>query len=526
MTTTTVQWLNEHWFHILGPSLLVVVAIVIGLWLRSLMGAVLSPSRASTMWRPGEIVLRRLRNSLLTWSLALGVSVAARLSVLAEPVIALVNSAVASLVVISVAWFLAGAGIELVVTYEPAVRRFLDRIRAPQPPRALLVNGIRSIAAVITVLLLLEIWRGPDVIGPLSLIAVIVVAGLAIHDASEAKAPPRVTEEPEPTEPEPTEPVQSTPPAQPRKSGSFLKVVLSFIAVALFVDIVRRLAFAPSEPGLEQNAALLWVVLEVTGLVWTFRLLGGKSRSKSGPILAAVILSVSLMVLIPTLLGVEPISSYTRSLYNEMRTDMAHLDWLVGLPDSASPVPTNVVEEIRPAVVVVQGENEQGTGMVIDGDGRVLTCWHVVDGRTTPRVLVQDGYSYDCSVAAYDAEADLALLVPNHEVSTPEFVSFGSAFDVQPGDELWVIGYALGLQGEASVTKGIVSAVRWMDGVAYIQTDAPMNPGSSGGPIVDDRGKVVAVASWKIADIQIEGMQFGVAIDHATPLLESASTAP
>jgi len=533
MTTTTLQWLNEHWLHILGPSLLVVVAVVVGLWLRSLMGELLSPSRASTMWRPGEIVLRRLRKSLVTWSLALGVFAAARLSVLSEPVIALINSAVASLVVISLAWFFAGAGVELVLTYEPAVRRFLGRIRAPQPPRALLVNGIRSIAAVITVLLLLEIWRGPDVIGPLSLIAVIVVAGLAIHDASESRAASRPAEATPPLESSPVTEA-TTPPeagtrtevARPSKGCRLAKVILSVIAVVLFADILRRLAFVPGPTGSEQNAALLWIVLEVTGFVWALTLLGGKSRSQSAPILAVVAVAAILIVLVPTLLGVQPVAGYTRSLYSELRSDISHLDWLTGLPESAAIIPTNVLEAVRPAVVVVQGENEQGTGMIIDGDGRVLTCWHVVDGRTAPRVLVPNRSSYDCIVAAFDAATDLAVLVPDHDISTPDRVELGSASDVEPGDELWVIGYALGLQGDASVTKGIVSAVRWMDGVAYIQTDAPMNPGGSGGPIVDSRGRVVGVAAWKIADIQIEGMQFGIAIDHALPLVELSADVP
>jgi S1-C subfamily serine protease len=184
------------------------------------------------------------------------------------------------------------------------------------------------------------------------------------------------------------------------------------------------------------------------------------------------------------------------------------------------------VEQTRPAVVIVLGEGEQGTGMTIDADGRVLTCWHVVEGCDVPRVLVQNRYSYDCTVDTFDGETDLALLVPVGKVSTPDFVTFGSVYDVRPGDELWVIGYALALQGDASVTKGIVSAIRWIDDVAYIQTDAPLFPGNSGGPIVNNRGKVVAVAAWKIADIQIEGMQFGVAIDHALPLLEFSSSTP
>ncbi len=526
VTTATVQWLNEHWFDILGPSLLVVVAIVVGLWLRSLSVEMLSPSRTTTMWRPGEIVLRRLRKSLVTWCFALGVSVAARLSVLAEPVVAIVNSAVVSIVVISIAWFLAGSGIELVVTYEPAVRRFLGRIRAPQPPTALLVNGIRVVAAVVSVVLLLRIWQGPDVIGPLSLVAAVVVAGLAIHDASEAKASRTIPQESAPAEPSsPAEPPKASEPPRPRKGSTFSRLVLSLIVVALFADTVRRLAFVPSEPGLDQNAALLWVVLESVGVVWALGLLLRRIRTGGKLVFPVVVAIAFLVVLIPTLLGVEPVSGYTRSLYREIRTDIAHADWLLGLPEPTLS-PANVVEQIRPAVVKVRGNDEQGTGMTIDADGRVLTCWHVVEGCDVPRVLVQNRYSYDCTVEAWDAATDLALLVPVGKISTPDVVTLGSVFDVRPGDELWVIGYALALQGDASVTKGIVSAIRWIDDVAFIQTDAPMNPGNSGGPIVNNRGRVVAVASWKIADIQIEGMQFGVAIDHALPLLVFPSGTP
>ncbi len=508
--TPTLEWLNEHWFHILGPALLVLVGAVIGRWLRSLVSEALEHS-GKRLWRPAGILLRRLQQPLEQWFVLLGLYAAGSLSILAEPVILSLNRGLLSLAVISIAWYCAGAAIEFLRTYEPGLRRFLTRTKAPQAPTALFVNGIRSLAAVITVFFLLKVWQGPNVIGALSLVAVIVVVALALNDASEAAAAKRPT------------PQVAT---EPTRGSRLPKIALSLMAVALCMDIVRRLALAPSEPGLEQNAALLWTVLEAAGVVWALTLLLRRPRTKGRPvfpIIAAVAVVAVLTVLIPTLIGIEPISSYTRSIYQELRTDLAHADWLIGLPEAPSLSPLNVVEEIRPAVVVVKGTTEQGTGMIIDGEGRVLTCWHVVEGCNLPRVLVQNRYYYDCTVDTYDAETDLALLVPDHQISTPDFVTFGRASDVKPGDELWVIGYALGLQGDASVTKGIVSAIRRIDDVVYLQTDAPMNPGNSGGPIVDNRGRVVAVAAWKIADIQIEGMQFGVAIDHATPLLEFSS---
>ncbi len=506
--TPTVQWLNDNWFQIVGPVVLVAVAGFGGLWLRRLVFDAISQSHLREKWRPSGLVLRHCWGPFLHWFMALGVLVAVNVSALPAPITFVLNRVILSLWLMSLAWLVAGAGVDLFLYYEVEFRKYMESIKAPQLPRAIIVNTFRALVALVTMLLLLRTWQGPDVSGLLALVAFAVVGGLALRDAAESTVSRRLR--------------QAT---RPLRNRRLQKIALSLIAVILLVDVFRRLVLMPSGPSPEQNAAILWTVVEVAGLLWAIGSLRRSLYSRTRPRFAVVAASTLVPLLILTMLGLEPVSGYVSMIWSEMRSDLTQVQWETVVPAPASEDVSNVAKQVLPAVVLVLANDAQGTGMIVSPDGAVLTCQHVVEGCERPRVIVAHEYYYDCRVSTSNADTDLAVLIPDRAVPTSECVRFGSIRDVQPGDELWVIGYALGIEGDASVTKGIASAIRQIDAVTYLQTDAPINPGNSGGPIVDKRGRVVAVAAWKIAEVDIEGMQFGVAIDHADPLLALAETA-
>ena len=135
-----------------------------------------------------------------------------------------------------------------------------------------------------------------------------------------------------------------------------------------------------------------------------------------------------------------------------------------------------------------------GSGFIIEADGLVVTNNHVVENATEIDVVMQDGTRYSATVLGLDPKTDLALLKIEADVDLP-FVELGSSEEAQIGDWVLAVGNPFGLGG--SVTAGILSA-RGRDIQAgpfddFLQIDAPINRGNSGGPLFDERGRVIGI---------------------------------
>ena len=157
----------------------------------------------------------------------------------------------------------------------------------------------------------------------------------------------------------------------------------------------------------------------------------------------------------------------------------------LGCANSATPDLATMVQEVRPGVVRIETSEVSGSGVIIDTnsdrEALILTNHHVIEDSIHIKVGVDDSRVFQGYVSGFDAEVDLALL----RICCGDFTTleFGSASGVKPGSEVIAIGYPLDLPGEASVSRGIVSAVRSEGDFEVIQMDAPINPGSSGGPL-------------------------------------------
>jgi len=209
-----------------------------------------------------------------------------------------------------------------------------------------------------------------------------------------------------------------------------------------------------------------------------------------------------------------------------------------------------VANAVEPSVVSVRVEagrtGGEGSGVILDTTGRILTNNHVVGaaagGQGTISVVLSDGRSYPSTIVGTDPSTDLAVIKLNSSVSGLKAATFGDSSAVHPGDPVLAAGNPLGLSD--TVTTGIVSAVNrpvstsaeTQDPLSQaasepvvtnaIQTDASINPGNSGGALVDSGGRVIGITS-SIASLGSSGggQSGSIGLGFAIPINEAKSVA-
>jgi putative serine protease PepD len=191
-----------------------------------------------------------------------------------------------------------------------------------------------------------------------------------------------------------------------------------------------------------------------------------------------------------------------------------------------------VADYIAPSVVTisadVEGGTSVGTGVIISGDGEIVTNAHVVEGADEIRVrLAGETEPREVNLLAADRGNDLALLRMSGD--SFEAATFADPASIRLGDQVVAVGFALGLDGEPSVTLGIVSAIDrtirgsqdvYLDGL--IQTDAAISSGNSGGPLVNAAGEVVGINTAVIRDTATtaaSNVGFAISVDEALPII-------
>ncbi|MEA2550631.1 MAG: serine protease Do [Actinomycetota bacterium] len=230
----------------------------------------------------------------------------------------------------------------------------------------------------------------------------------------------------------------------------------------------------------------------------------------------------------------------------------AQIENLPPLPPSAQPVEA-VVRRVLPSVVSVTTDLFQsnqfgsaqegqgvGTGFIVRSDGIIVTNCHVVEGATGITVATSADHpkKYSARVIGGDCEHDVAIL--KIDASGLPTVQLGSSADLQLGESVVALGYALALDGGPTVTNGIVSSLHrtikaqdpgcttCSNGVRtysdIIQTDAAINHGNSGGPLVDMNGRVVGMNSAGVDSAQNIG--FAIAIDSFKSIVTHAESDP
>jgi S1-C subfamily serine protease len=180
--------------------------------------------------------------------------------------------------------------------------------------------------------------------------------------------------------------------------------------------------------------------------------------------------------------------------------------------------PAQIAARASESVVVIISPEGRGAGFVV-GPNLVATCFHVIAGTDRIAVRTRDGVEHAAhSVVAYNQADDIVLLAVD-ELGAPR-LWFGDFTAVTPGDPVTVIGHPRGL--DSSVSTGVVSAVRKIDSERQLlQITAPISPGSSGGPVLSQKGEVIGVTSFLLRNGQ--ELNFAVPVPALESLFRSQS---
>lgn len=180
---------------------------------------------------------------------------------------------------------------------------------------------------------------------------------------------------------------------------------------------------------------------------------------------------------------------------------------------------SGIIEEEIKGVVTIKTDVSQGTGFLITNDGYIVTNSHVLLGASFANVYTYEDEMYSAELIGYNTLMDIVLLKIQGSFSS---LTFGNSDKVKVGEKVLAIGNPLGLSFTA--TEGIISAVH-REGINelpyYFQTDVSLNPGNSGGPLINTNGKVIGINNFKISGA--ESLGFALESNHAKSTINAIS---
>lgn len=172
---------------------------------------------------------------------------------------------------------------------------------------------------------------------------------------------------------------------------------------------------------------------------------------------------------------------------------------------------SGIIENEIKGVVTIKTDVSQGTGFLITDQGFVVTNYHVISGARLANVHTYDNEAYSAELIGFNAVMDIALLKISGSFHS---LDLGDSDDVKIGEKVLAIGNPLGLA--FTVTEGIISA-KDRQGINnlpyYLQTDVSLNPGNSGGPLINTKGEVIGINNFKVSGA--ESLGFALEINPA-----------
>ncbi len=164
---------------------------------------------------------------------------------------------------------------------------------------------------------------------------------------------------------------------------------------------------------------------------------------------------------------------------------------------------SKIIEGVLPSVVSISTDKGLGSGVFIADNGYIVTNSHVIASANYIRIYTNDKKIYAANVFGSDDSVDIAVLKINASYAP---LQFDNSAEIKVGEKVIALGNPKGL--DFTVTEGIISATNRKIGssnIGYIQIDVPLNPGNSGGPLVNTRGKIIGINNLKLGGLESLG---------------------
>jgi len=276
-------------------------------------------------------------------------------------------------------------------------------------------------------------------------------------------------------------------------------------------DKPRRWGAAPkgsSTATVKFELQIYDAVLKETIFQHTYRGTGADEGSEPNAMVPAIINAVSNALADPGFVAAVAVTEKASTIGS---TDSQPTTTVSKCHMKSAVLPAGIGETLK-SVVVVQVGGLSGGGVIVSGDGHVRTAEHVIGDSEEVFVRLHSGPMIPARVVSRSSYRDLALLkLPGHGYRCAP-VTNSAALTV--GSEIYTINIFVD-ERTPTVSRGIVSGYQQIDNRRYIQTDASINPGSSGGPIFDQTGSVGGIVTEKVIGLGIEGLGLGVPIEEA-----------
>ena len=208
---------------------------------------------------------------------------------------------------------------------------------------------------------------------------------------------------------------------------------------------------------------------------------------------------------------------------NTAQPDIIHQNENVEIKDTEqtaaenpSEAETNPLVHTAESTFTIKGTNTIGTGFFISPEGYAITCKHVIEENDSHWAVLHDQEEYPIGVISKSSEYDLALILVATTQRTP-YLRLRDPFSMKPGEKVYAVGSSAGLQ--STITDGLFTGLRKQMPTEkrVVQFSAPVNPGNSGGPLIDNDGKVIGAVSFKLLSnngVPVTGIGFAVPSDY------------
>ena len=286
----------------------------------------------------------------------------------------------------------------------------------------------------------------------------------------------------------------------------------------------------PTEPPKTRNgllALLLILIIFLSGIVTVLGILNVRLFAELQVKKQENELSISFTTeptaaadQMPAVISEEPVEEVPAAPFSSMTLQQSP-QGLANIPMEGGISLQEIYTQNIPSVVSISSSSYQsastGTGVILSRDGYIVTNAHVVDGGREIQVQLTDDRIFDAEIVGSDEISDLAVLYIQAEGLTPAL--FGDSGSLQVGDTVVAIGDPLGVEFRGTYTNGIISAINRdveMDGrtMTLIQTNAALNSGNSGGPLINCYGQVIGINTMKIGTFTdsagVEGLGFAI----------------